>query len=189
MPARKTSPSESVGAASTRIITVLTYRYRFSKILFADASSKSTIEADLSNIAVVEDKGNTHQDTLDWLCDLKEEWLVVFDNADDINLDIQHYFPRCSHGNIVITTRNANLCIYARNSNCDTSRLSPADSLDLFFSVSGLSSSDSDTVKLATSFVNVPSLWYFHVSCLNSRIYAGTWVSRTGDSTSSSIYI
>jgi len=159
MPARKTSPSESVGAASTRIITVLTYRYRFSKILFADASSKSTIEADLSNIAVVEDKGSTHQDTLDWLCDLKEEWLLVFDNADDINLDIQHYFPPCSHGNIIITTRNVNLRIYARNSNCDTSRLSPANALDLFLSVSGLSSSDSDTKRLAESFVKVHGLW------------------------------
>ena len=133
-------------------------RSRFSKVFFVNASSGSTIDADLLNIAFFEGIGNTHQDTLDWLASLKEEWLLVFDNADDINLDIQDYFPPCSHGNIIITTRNVNLRIHARNSNCDTSRLSTADALDLFLSVSGLSSSDWDTKQLAESFVKVHGL-------------------------------
>ena len=131
------------------------YCFRFSKVLFVDASSDTTINADLSDIAVVEHIGNAHQDTLDWLCGLREEWLLVFDNADDTTLDFHRYFPSCSHGNIIITTRNVNLRIHARDSNRDTSRLSPADALDLFQRVSGLPFSDDDTKQLAASFLKV----------------------------------
>src|ERR1700761_1647289 len=161
---------------------------RFSKVFFVNASSYSTINADLANIAVVEDLGNTHQDTVDWLCGLSEEWLVIFDNADDINLDIQHYFPPCSHGNIIITTRNVNLRIYAEDSSCDTTRLSPNDALDLFLRVARLYSSDESTNKLAASFVKVRVIGYLYISSLSSHTNAGTRASRTGDSTSSSIY-
>ena len=161
---------------------------RFSKVFFVNASSYSTINADLANIAVVEDLGNTHQDTVDWLCGLSEEWLVVFDNADDINLDIQHYFPPCSHGNIIITTRNVNLRIYAEDSSCDTTRLSPNDALDLFLRVARLPSSDESTMKLAASFVKVHSPWYLYAKYFSSRVDSGTRASRIGDSTSSSVY-
>ena len=140
---------------SIRFISVLTCHYRFSKVFFVNASSSSTIEADLSNIAVVEDIGSTHAETVDWLSGLREEWLLVFDNADDTALDFHRYFPSCSHGNMIITTRNVNLRIHARDSDRDTSRLSPADALNLFLRVSGLSCSDDDTKQHATNFLKV----------------------------------
>src|ERR1700761_2095355 len=134
------------------------YYFRFSKVFFVNASSYGTIHADLSSIAFAEGIGDTHQDALDWLCGREEAWLLVFDNADDINLDIQQYFPPCSHGNIIITTRNVNLRIYAEDSNSDTTRLSAPDALVLFLRVTKLSSSDEGTRKLAASFVKVPRL-------------------------------
>lgn len=36
-------------------------------------------------------------------------WLLIFDNADDPDLDLVRYFPECFHGTILITTRNPEL--------------------------------------------------------------------------------
>ncbi|KAJ7448407.1 hypothetical protein FB451DRAFT_1375405 [Mycena latifolia] len=64
---------------------------RFSEVYFIDSSSQKTIESDLSSIA--------HH----------IEWLMVFNNADDAQLKLSQYFPSCSHGNIIITSRNQTL--------------------------------------------------------------------------------
>lgn len=36
-------------------------------------------------------------------------WLVIFDNADNINLNLANFFPNCRHGSILITSRNVML--------------------------------------------------------------------------------
>ncbi|CAG7848122.1 SubName: Full=Uncharacterized protein {ECO:0000313/EMBL:CCA76006.1} [Serendipita indica DSM 11827] len=36
-------------------------------------------------------------------------WCLIFDNADDSDLDITSFLPTCDHGAIIITTRNAQL--------------------------------------------------------------------------------
>ncbi|KAJ7476442.1 hypothetical protein FB451DRAFT_1366214 [Mycena latifolia] len=82
---------------------------RFSEVYFIDSSSQQTIESDLSAIACVKGVGKTFQDTLGWLCHQHTEWLMVFNNADDAQLKLSRYFPSCSHGNIIITSRNRTL--------------------------------------------------------------------------------
>ncbi|KAJ7847141.1 hypothetical protein B0H14DRAFT_2357336 [Mycena olivaceomarginata] len=47
-----------------------------------------------------------------WLATKHEEWLLLFDNADDPEIDLNQFFPKCSHGNIIITTRNPALRVY-----------------------------------------------------------------------------
>ncbi|KAJ7447397.1 hypothetical protein FB451DRAFT_778546 [Mycena latifolia] len=82
---------------------------RFSEVYFIDSSSEQTIESDLSSIARVKGVGKTFQDTLGWLCHQHSEWLMVFNNADDAQLKLSRYFTSCSHGNIIITSRNRTL--------------------------------------------------------------------------------
>ncbi|KAJ7448129.1 hypothetical protein FB451DRAFT_766154 [Mycena latifolia] len=82
---------------------------RFSDIYFIDSSSQKTIENDLVTVALVKKAGKTFQDGLDWLSHQHREWLMVFNNADDIHLKLVGYFPSGSHGNILITSRNPNL--------------------------------------------------------------------------------
>ncbi|KAJ7452294.1 hypothetical protein FB451DRAFT_696911 [Mycena latifolia] len=82
---------------------------RFSDIYFIDSSSQKTIENDLVTVALVKKAGKTFQDGLDWLSHQHREWLMVFNNADDIHLKLVEYFPSGSHGNILITSRNPNL--------------------------------------------------------------------------------
>jgi hypothetical protein len=60
----------------------------------------------LKNIALVKDVGNTSLDALKWLANNQEDWLLFYDNADDPNIDLNRFIPQCTHGNIIITTRN-----------------------------------------------------------------------------------
>ncbi|KAJ7448116.1 FabD lysophospholipase-like protein [Mycena latifolia] len=82
---------------------------RFSDVYFLDSSSQQTIENDLVTLALAKKAGKTSQDGLNWLSHQHQEWLIVFNNADDIHLKLVRYFPSGSHGNILITSRNPNL--------------------------------------------------------------------------------
>ncbi|KAJ7445478.1 hypothetical protein FB451DRAFT_1376172 [Mycena latifolia] len=72
---------------------------RFPDVYFVDSSSQQTIENDLMTLALAKKVGQTFQD----------KWLIVFNNADDINLNLGQYFPSGSHGNILVTSRNPDL--------------------------------------------------------------------------------
>ena len=51
--------------------------------------------------------------SLRWLASqLNGSWLLVFDNADNVELKLKKFFPSCSFGNILITTRNRELRHY-----------------------------------------------------------------------------
>ncbi|KAJ7452321.1 hypothetical protein FB451DRAFT_1374164 [Mycena latifolia] len=82
---------------------------RFSEIYFLDSSSEQTIENDLVTLALAKKAGKTFKDGLLWLSHQHREWLMVFNNADDIHLKLVQYFPSGSRGNILITSRNPNL--------------------------------------------------------------------------------
>ncbi|KAJ7724003.1 hypothetical protein B0H16DRAFT_1698805 [Mycena metata] len=86
---------------------------RFSNIFFIDTSTIATIETGLKNIAVLKDCGDSLEDGLLWLTSKVEEWLLFFDNADDPEINLNDYIPQCNHGNIIITSRNPGMCIYA----------------------------------------------------------------------------
>ncbi|KAJ7438593.1 hypothetical protein FB451DRAFT_1447901 [Mycena latifolia] len=82
---------------------------RFPEVYFVDSSSQQTIENDLVTLALVKKVGKTFQDSLLWLSNQHTEWLIIFNNADDINLNLGQYFPSGSHGNILVTSRNPDL--------------------------------------------------------------------------------
>ncbi|KAJ6564812.1 hypothetical protein B0H19DRAFT_1286435, partial [Mycena capillaripes] len=69
----------------------------------------ATIETGLKKIATLKNAGNSSQEALQWLATQCEEWLLFFDNADDPNLNLNRFLPHCSHGNIIITSRNPEL--------------------------------------------------------------------------------
>ncbi|KAG9128366.1 hypothetical protein FRC07_000040 [Ceratobasidium sp. 392] len=87
-------------------------RYRY--IFYIDATSTTTIETDLKSIALEKKAGDNPSDALNWLAQQSEQWLVVYNNADDINLDLGRFFPTCSHGRILVTTRNRRIITLAR---------------------------------------------------------------------------
>ncbi|KAJ6535466.1 hypothetical protein B0H19DRAFT_963477, partial [Mycena capillaripes] len=70
--------------------------------------------------------------TLHWLAGKREEWLLFFDSADDVKLDLSKFFPSCTFGNILITTRNQKLCTYTSvDGTSKVSDMDPDDAKEL----------------------------------------------------------
>ncbi|THH16169.1 hypothetical protein EW146_g4419 [Bondarzewia mesenterica] len=103
---------------------------RFSDVFFVDASTADTIEADLKNIALAEGVGDSALDATSWLAGRRENWLLLFNNADDPSLNLRSHFPPCSHGNIIITSRNRNMRNHATQSS-PISEMAEEDATDL----------------------------------------------------------
>src|SRR5882672_5853454 len=114
---------------------------RFSDVFYVDASTKDTISAHLGQISLSKGIGESEKATLDWLSMQRKEWLILLDNADDPTLNLRSYFPRCSHGNILITSRNRDTCSHALQF-CQVSDMRPEDARDLFLQITRLESTN-----------------------------------------------
>ena len=127
----------------------------FSDVFFIDATTAQTIDADLKNIALGKEIGETADDTIIWLAGKREDWLLLFDNADDITVNLSKFFPSCSHGNILITSRNYETRIHAPNFNYNVASLTPEDARDLLLGIVKQVITD-ETRVLVESIVKVP---------------------------------
>jgi hypothetical protein len=105
--------------------------FRFTRQFFINASSQKTLETACKNIAIANKIGNSLQDTLLWLSSQIEEWMLLFDNADDTSINLFPFFPRCTHGNIIITSRNPQLVAYGAMSHSKVGDMDEANAIDL----------------------------------------------------------
>ncbi|KAK0478991.1 P-loop containing nucleoside triphosphate hydrolase protein, partial [Armillaria novae-zelandiae] len=91
--------------------TQLVYRFvsenpsRFTHVWFLDATSNATLTADFEKLGKAACVGESVEEVRDFLRRMHEDWLVVFDNADDPNVDLSNYIPECNHGSVIITSR------------------------------------------------------------------------------------
>ncbi|KAE9399513.1 TPR-like protein, partial [Gymnopus androsaceus JB14] len=78
---------------------------RFSNIWFFDASSNDTLTANFKELGQVASIGENVKDVRDFLARMTENWLCIFDNADDKNVFLKDYVPICNHGSVIVTSR------------------------------------------------------------------------------------
>ncbi|KAG6884962.1 hypothetical protein C0993_007003 [Termitomyces sp. T159_Od127] len=117
------------GAGKTQIALQFCYKFK--------SSSKASIEQSLMLLARNAQLGDkTPSAALTWFCHQKKEWLMIFDNADDPDMDLNEFFPACSHGNILITSRNEASKIYAPENHDKIREMSSEDSLAVFYKAS-----------------------------------------------------
>jgi tetratricopeptide (TPR) repeat protein len=135
-----------------------------------DASTLETIESGFQDIARYSGMGNTAQDALRWFSQQHEEWLVIFDNADDPDVNLREFFPPCSHGNIIITTRNEACRSLAPNHN--VSRMDPVEAVNLLLASSMMKRSQ-ENLNLALSVVK--ELGYLALAIAQ----VGAYISRS----------
>jgi hypothetical protein len=128
----------------------------FSDVFFIDATTAQTIDADLKNIALGKEIGENANDTVIWLAGKHEDWLLLFDNADDTMLNLSRFFPSCAHGNILITSRNRETLIHAPGFNYHVGSLTPEDARDLLLEIIKQVITD-ETYFLAEAIVKVSS--------------------------------
>ncbi|KAJ7690250.1 hypothetical protein B0H17DRAFT_897987, partial [Mycena rosella] len=112
------------------------------------------------------------QDALQWLKSKPDEWLLFFDNADDPNIDLNQYFPQCNHGNIIITSRNPGLCVYA-SSHSAVSDMEESDAVNLLLRSAAQDTTD-HSQAIAAEIVKV--LCYLPLAI----IQAGAFISKSG---------
>ncbi|KAG8811474.1 hypothetical protein FRC17_002432, partial [Serendipita sp. 399] len=110
-------------------------RFPGTPVFFLDASSEISLNSDLDRL--VRSQTDEHDDALAWLANDLENWLLILDNADDSSLDLPQYFPRCAHGHVVITTRDATRKLLAPRSTHTINVLPIEDSITLLLSSSG----------------------------------------------------
>ncbi|KAJ7785549.1 hypothetical protein B0H14DRAFT_2400518, partial [Mycena olivaceomarginata] len=95
----------------------------------------------------------TPQSALEWLKSKQNDWLIFFDNADDPKINLNDFLPQCKHGNVIITSRNPGLCVYA-GSNSLISEMEKLDATELLLKSATLDSTESNR-KNASDIVQV----------------------------------
>ncbi|KAJ7121115.1 P-loop containing nucleoside triphosphate hydrolase protein, partial [Mycena epipterygia] len=160
------------GAGKTQIALkfIQSFSSHFSDIFLIDTSTMETIETGLKNIATTKCVGSTSQEGLRWLSREHSEWLLFFDNADDPKINLNNFLPHCNHGNILITSRNPGLCVYA-GSHSLVSDMEEADAVELLIT-SAAQEITSHNKELAVGIV----LWYLPLAI----IQAGAFIAKSG---------
>ncbi|KAJ7437946.1 hypothetical protein FB451DRAFT_170370, partial [Mycena latifolia] len=146
---------------------------QFTDIFVIDTSTVETIDAGLKLIATTKSVGDSSKDALQWLKSKQHQWLLFFDNADDPKINLNNYFPQCSHGNIIITSRNPGLCVYA-GSHCAVSDMEERDAVDLLLTSAAQDITDHNK-DVAAQIVKV--LHYLPLAI----IQAGAFISKSGN--------
>jgi len=84
-------------------------------VFWVDASSHDSITLSLKAIsrvpaAQVSGVDGSVESTLQWISHIQEEWLIMFDNADDPSPEVvAKFIPPGNRGNILITSRNRSM--------------------------------------------------------------------------------
>ncbi|KAJ7439103.1 hypothetical protein FB451DRAFT_1192313 [Mycena latifolia] len=149
---------------------------QFTNIFLIDASTVETIDAGLKNIATTKSIGRSSNDALQWLKSKQEDWLLFFDNADDPKINLNNYFPECIHGNILITSRNPGLCVYA-GAHCAVSDMEEKDAVDLLLRSAAQNTTDGNK-GTAVQIVKSSQLLCYPPLAI---IQAGAFISKSGN--------
>ncbi|CAE6397764.1 unnamed protein product [Rhizoctonia solani] len=130
------------------------HRNKFSEEFYIDATSVNTIEADLASLAAAKKAGKHYVIAIEWLANREGRWLLIFNNADDTSLHLRRYLPPCSHGDVLITTRNRQLISYAQGSHAhyQLSHMGMEDGKRLLLNMSGIAWDEAND-KLAEAIV------------------------------------
>ncbi|KAJ7840938.1 putative kinesin [Mycena olivaceomarginata] len=144
---------------------------RFTKQFFINASSRQTLDTAFTNIAISQGMGKTSEDGTLWLISQVEEWMLLFDNADDPNINLFPFFPRCTHGNIIITSRNPELAGHGPQSYSKVGDMDETNAIDLLL-LRAMKKKTIETTQQASEIVK-------ELSCLPlAVIQAGAYISK-----------
>ncbi|KAH0545468.1 hypothetical protein FGG08_000469 [Glutinoglossum americanum] len=134
------------GAGKTQLALMFAFRHRaeYSGVFFLDADSENSLRDDMSRLhdelelGCPGDKIGATKRWFDLDANSNVNWLLIFDNADDLgSYQLTDYFPLSMHAHIVITSRDPN----ARELTPDgllLEMMEPSESRDLLISRAGL---------------------------------------------------
>ncbi|KAF8598134.1 FabD/lysophospholipase-like protein [Ceratobasidium sp. AG-I] len=163
------------GAGKTQLALkfVDMHKNLFWDVFYIDATSDQTASAGLSALAKAANAGTTQEEALAWLESKQERWLLVLNNADDPKLNLQQYFPKSTHGDILITTRNQEMRTHTRGTGhfCRVGGMLPEDALELMLKVSP-AEGEQDAVIVANTLAE--QFGYFALAIVQAGAYMHT---------------
>jgi hypothetical protein len=119
-----------------------------SHIFWVDASSLESINVTLKGISSIPAAqasclDGSAESALQWISGIQGEWLIVFDNADDLPPDVvAKFIPPGNRGNILITSRNRSMGrLIAFENVIEINEMEEADAITLLLKASCLDAS------------------------------------------------
>lgn len=147
-------------------------RDSFSHVFFIDASSKEALSSGFEAIARDSKAGDSSAAALSWRGRQHSQWLLVLDNADDPTLDLNPWIPSCTHGNILITSRNEQCRMLAPNHFTRVEALAQTEAIQLLLRCCLLEAPSTGDVEIASCIV-------MELGCLALAIVqAGSYVAN-----------
>ena len=135
--------------------------FSFSIVFWIDASSIGTITQGLKgirNLPAAQSSGldGSPELALHWIGSLKENYIMVFDNADVLSpAELEAYLPPGRGGNILITSRNSTMRNLTSPENClEVTEMEENDAVELLLKASCLYSSSKEFQAEASKIVN-----------------------------------
>ncbi|KAF4621770.1 hypothetical protein D9613_012118 [Agrocybe pediades] len=107
----------------------------FSRVFYVDAATEESIASSFKgifhNTQGLKSSGlsESPDSVLAWISRLEEDWLIMYDNAED---SVANYLPRGRRGNILITSRNPGLARETGGAHIALNEMSEEDALALF---------------------------------------------------------
>ena len=132
---------------------------RFSHVFWVDASSVESVTMSLRGISSISDAQACYLDdsvesVLQWMSGIQEEWLIVFDNADNVPVyEVEKFIPPGNRGSILITSRNRSMGRVVSSDNIiEINEMAEGDAITLLLKASRLDAS-AKHIELAKNIV------------------------------------
>ncbi|KNG45755.1 hypothetical protein TW65_07501 [Stemphylium lycopersici] len=106
-------------------------KQRYWAVFWVDASSQENVESGFAFIGAQVGRGSTMASALHWLSHCKQPWLLILDNADDLDMDLSSCYPSEGNGHIIVTTRNPNAIEYATVGHLRFCGMEPEEAISL----------------------------------------------------------
>ncbi|KAH7333799.1 hypothetical protein B0J17DRAFT_674129 [Rhizoctonia solani] len=148
-------------------------RERFMHIFFVDASSDKSVQTSLATIALNNNLGKTHEDTLDWIARHGRNCLLILDNADDPSMNLRVYLPKSEEYNVLVTTRCLELAALARDSEavCNVSGLEKEEAVELLVKTAKLRLDGMNDLDKASMYRLLKSFEYLALAVVQAGAY------------------
>ncbi|KAG9122699.1 hypothetical protein FRC07_000800 [Ceratobasidium sp. 392] len=169
------------GAGKTQIALKVVERTkeRWTEVIYVDATSRDTTSSALEELAAAKKIGDTHEDTIGWLGSSLQPWLLVFDNADDPDLNLPGFIPPGSHGSVLITTRLRSLALLGQgpDSDCNVSRMDTEEAVELLVKKARMQDQVLSTEEVEAAAKLVEDLGYLALAIVHAGAYV--WCSKS----------
>ncbi|PVF91977.1 FabD/lysophospholipase-like protein, partial [Serendipita vermifera] len=163
------------GCGKTQMVAyfVEKHRRKYQNIFFIDATSAATIRGDLESAIRSLDghKQDTYEDSL--------TMPYILDNADDPDLELNQYLPSCSHGTIVITSRNRRIGDFSTTHHLELGQMQEIEAVEILCRAAR-KTMPLDRSELTEAVHLVETLGYLALAIVQAGIYIHEMSSGRG---------